>query len=529
MRSIRVLRNVMTNYLRFISAGVIGFLITPVMVHVLGDHEYGLWVTIFSLTGYFGLFDQGIRPSLVRYVSRDFAKGDRAGLSRTLSSAVVLYTLVGAVTMLGAVIVAATCERWIHLTPAQLPVARTVVLLAGASLAVGFPFGVFGAALSGLQRYDIANAIGIGIGVVRALAFVAVLRLHGGLIGLAWVSLAVNLLGHALSWLALARLLPRLPLGAAWVDRAHLALIGSYSGFAFIGALATSIAFQTDSLVITAFLSAALVTPFALAAGLVENARSLVHSATWVLSPTASEMETLGEKDKLHALVVGGSKYSVLLSWPVLLGLIVFGDNLMRTWVGARYAATAPLLSVLTPHGPPASAAQVLVVLALPTLIALPQSTASSVLYGVSRHRGIVTLSIINALVNLVLSILWVKPLGIAGVALGTAVPLGTIAGIGTMLYTCHALELSFARYLWQGLSRPALCCAAFLIPALVAQAMWHPIGWWPLSMACVGSWLVFLPVAWGLGMDRDERRRWRQALPGLLRSNAGAAEGAAR
>ena len=43
------------------------------MVHLLGDGDYGLWVTVFSLTGYFGLFDQGIRPSLVRYVSRDHA------------------------------------------------------------------------------------------------------------------------------------------------------------------------------------------------------------------------------------------------------------------------------------------------------------------------------------------------------------------------------------------------------------------------------------------------------------------------
>ena len=87
IRSVRVLKNVLTNYLRFFLAGAIGFLVTPVMVHLLGDGDYGLWVTVFSLTGYFGLFDQGIRPSLVRYVSRDHALGDREGLARTVSSA----------------------------------------------------------------------------------------------------------------------------------------------------------------------------------------------------------------------------------------------------------------------------------------------------------------------------------------------------------------------------------------------------------------------------------------------------------
>ncbi|HTM57397.1 MAG TPA: polysaccharide biosynthesis C-terminal domain-containing protein [Candidatus Udaeobacter sp.] len=518
MRSVRVLRNVVTNYLRLFSAGVIGFLLTPIMVHGLGDGGYGLWVTIFSLTGYFGLIDQGIRPSLVRYVSRDHARGDREGLSRTLSSAILLYTGAGLVIFAATIGAAALCDRWFHIAPEHVATARAVVMLAGTSLAIGLPFGVFGATLSGLQRYDIANAIGIGIGVVRALAFVAVLRLHGGLLGLAWASLAVNVLGHLLSWSAVARLLPGLPVGQRFVDRAHLRLIGSYSGFAFVGALASSIAFQTDALVITTFLGATLVTPFALAAGLVENARWLVQAATFVLSPAASELDTLGEKDKLHAMVLAGSKYSVLVSWPVLLGLIVFGDNLIRTWVGARYATTAPLSAVLHAHGPSASAAQILILLAVPTLIALPQSSAASILYGVGRHRGVVALSILNALMNLALSILWVRPFGIAGVALGTALPLAVVSGLATLIYTCRALDLPLARFAWQGLIRPALAVLAFVLPALALQWKWRPLGWWPIGVACVSCWVLFAVIAWRFALADDERRRWGRIVPGLFR-----------
>ena len=85
MRSLRVLRNVVTNYLRFFLTGAMAFVLTPFMVRHLGDRDYGVWVTLFSLTGYFGLFDQGIRPSLVRYVSRDHAAGDHDGLARTIA------------------------------------------------------------------------------------------------------------------------------------------------------------------------------------------------------------------------------------------------------------------------------------------------------------------------------------------------------------------------------------------------------------------------------------------------------------
>src|SRR6185369_12281407 len=142
---------------------------------------------------------------------------------------------------------------------------------------------------------------------------------------------------------------------------------------------------------------AALVTPFALASGLVDNARTLVYSATWVLAPTASELETRGEASKLHAMVIAGSKYSVLVSWPVLFALLVFGENLLTTWVGSGYAGADRLLVILT----------------IPTLLSLPQSAATSVLYGVSRHRGVVVLAIVNAALNLVLSIVWARTWGV--------------------------------------------------------------------------------------------------------------------
>jgi len=519
LRSVRVLRNVVTNYARFFLSGLIGFVLTPVLVHGLGDHGYGVWVMVFSLTGYFGLLDQGIRPSLVRYVSRDHARGDEAGLSHTLSSALLLNSALGVLALLITGAAAATFTRFLRIEPDQVGAVRQIILIAGASVALGFPLGVFGAALSGLQRYDLANLTGIGVGILRAVVFVAVLRLGGGLVALSWASLAMNLLGHAASWVLLRRELPRLRLELATVTREHLSLIMSYSGVAFVGAVANSLVFQTDALVITAWMGAAFVTPFALAAGLVDNVRSLIYSATWVLSPTASELEARDETESLHALVIQGAKYSVLLSWPVLFALLVFGPNLLTTWVGHRYAQ-GPLLGTLL-H-PAAwrgsdSAAPLLVWLTLPTFISLPQSAASSILFGVSRHRGVVGLSLLNALLNLGLSILWVTPWGLTGVALGTAVPLAVVGGVATMAYSCRALKLPFLRYAWHGLWRPALVTLVFLAPAAAVQLLWHPVGWGPLGLATGVPWLIFALVAWRIGLDGPERERWVRTVAGLF------------
>src|SRR5262245_20664994 len=105
-RTTRVARNAVSNYARFFGNGVVSFLLTPLMVHVLGDRDYGLWVTVFSLTGYFGLVDQGLRPSLVRYVSKERAANDVDALSRTLTSALLLYSCAGFVVLAGTFVVA---------------------------------------------------------------------------------------------------------------------------------------------------------------------------------------------------------------------------------------------------------------------------------------------------------------------------------------------------------------------------------------------------------------------------------------
>jgi O-antigen/teichoic acid export membrane protein len=336
-----------------------------------------------------------------------------------------------------------------------------------------------------------------------------VLRLGGGLVELAWTSLLVTLLGHGLGVVGAFRLLPSLRLSLGRARREMVGRIASYSAYALLGAVAGNVIFQTDSIVITAFLTAAMVTPFALAAGLVDNARQLVYAATWVLSPTASEMDTRGETRALHDMLIAGSKYSTLLAWPVLFALVIFGQGLLVAWVGEKYAASARLLTILT----------------VPTFLALPQSTAWAVLYGISKHRVPTVLNVANAAANLGLSILWVKPFGLAGVAYGTAVPLFVFGGVLIPLYACRVLRLSIWRYAREGLLVPGLVTLAFAAPAVLCEALWRPRGWPPLLGAIFGCWLLFAAVAWRVSLPVAERERWRRMSAGLwaeVRSLAG-------
>src|SRR5437879_3275566 len=74
----------------------VGFFLSPFILHHLGDEAFGLWILIFSLTGYYGIFDFGIRSSLVRYVSKFTATKNINEVSRLINTAMFTYTGIGA-------------------------------------------------------------------------------------------------------------------------------------------------------------------------------------------------------------------------------------------------------------------------------------------------------------------------------------------------------------------------------------------------------------------------------------------------
>src|ERR1700758_5085327 len=95
----QILRNVGSSWSALGVNVLVGIFLSPYILHRLGDDAFGLWVLIFSATGYYGLFDLGIRSSIVRYVARYSATGQQEELNRLANTALFSYSGIGLVTM----------------------------------------------------------------------------------------------------------------------------------------------------------------------------------------------------------------------------------------------------------------------------------------------------------------------------------------------------------------------------------------------------------------------------------------------
>ena len=72
--------NALFNALGFLTAVAIAFVMSPILVHRLGDRQYGTWALVDSVLAYLSLFDLGIGAAVVRYVAKFEETRDRAKL-----------------------------------------------------------------------------------------------------------------------------------------------------------------------------------------------------------------------------------------------------------------------------------------------------------------------------------------------------------------------------------------------------------------------------------------------------------------
>src|ERR1039457_2220754 len=132
---------------------LVGIFLSPYILHHLGDDAFGLWVLIFSITGYYGLFDLGIRSSIVRYVAKYKASGESDELDRLISTALFTYSGIGAVAIVITLVGSYHVASIFRIAPDFLHTGRWLFLIVGSAVAVGFPLGISGGVLEGLQRF----------------------------------------------------------------------------------------------------------------------------------------------------------------------------------------------------------------------------------------------------------------------------------------------------------------------------------------------------------------------------------------
>jgi len=488
LEKFQIVKNVGSSWFALGINILVGVFLSPFILHRLGDAAFGIWVLIFSVTGFYGIFDFGIRSSIIRYVSKYTATGDVEEVSQLINTALFTYTGVGVLSLLITLVGCLYVDRFFHIAPAYESTARLLLLLVGSSVALGFPLGVFGGMLEGLQKFYILNWTNILSSLLRVVLIVFFLNRGYGLLTAALITVGIPLF---FSFVRGAVALRALPVSFSWryVDRDAFRHMANYSGITFMIIVASRLRFKTDAVVIGTFISSAAITYFYAGSRLLDYAGEVVSSLAQIFVPMSSQSDAAGNLDRLRKIFVAGNRACAFTTLPITTVFIILGKSIIELWVGKKYVA----------QGYP-----VLLTLIIPYTLMLMQSASGRVLFGMSKHGKFAIATLIEGAANVLLSILLVRPYGIIGDALGTAIPLAVNYTLFMPHHLCSRLGIKVSTYLRQAFVLPLIVCMPMAVVLLLMRRWFVAHTYRQLALQLLAGGLVYgLCAAWAYLTDR--------------------------
>jgi O-antigen/teichoic acid export membrane protein len=457
-RTRQLARNVISNWVALAVTTLTGFFLSPFVVHHLGNVAYGVWVIIMSLVGYMNLMDLGLRGAITRFVSKGSTQGNHEESSQAVSGALWIRLWISLAIIGTGLILALALPHIFVIPPALQATTRLALLVAAVTVAVNLWCGVFGGVLVALHRYDITSGISILQTCVRVAGVVYLLRSGHGILSLAVWDFCISLAAQAVTTALCFRIYPELKIAFGRPDRSTLAKLWNYSFWAFLINLALLVTYYTDNLVVGAFLSPSAVTFYAIGGLLIAYSRQIVSSMTTTFTPLASTFEAQGNFDNLRRLAIQGTRAALLVSLPIQAALFFRGHTFIRLWMGEQYAK---------PSG------TVMQILLLSLVFSTANTTSAGIVYGLEKHKRIAIWGMIESVLNLSLSIILVRRIGIYGVAWGTTIPSVIMEMILWPRYICGLIAIPVWTYLWQTWFRTTLTVVPFALACAAAERYW--------------------------------------------------------
>ena len=497
-----VARNVGTRYLAIGIDALIGLVLLPFNIHHLGPSAYGLWMLTASMTTYFSVLDLGFGGSIVKFVAHYRAKRDVRGLNEIASTLFFIFAVCGTIAYLVFVLLAFNVGRIVNITPDQFATARSLMLVIGIYVSLGFPFSIFGGIINGFQRYDLNNLVGIGSSVIVSIINVVMLLMGFSLVQLVLVTTSVRVLTYFVYRLNAYHVFPALSIRPSLFLWSRVRELTSFSVYVSIIDWSNKLNYSIDAIVIGAYMSAAAVTLWTVPQRLAEMLQRMTNQLNGVLFPVIVDSDAGQRPERLRAIFIQGTRLSLVSVVPVAAGLMMLAAPLIHAWVGPRFDESVRV-------------AQILVVV---VAIRVGNATATTLLKGAGRHRLLAFTNAGAAFTNIVLSLLWIRRYGLVGQGDGD-----TRAGrvhvdlhpVAVGVPACRDRVVSaFLEAVWPTVW-PVAVMALIVIPLRDA----FPPRLIYIAAAAVAGGLGYMAIFLAFAVKREERRIYLAKASEVLRA----------
>jgi O-antigen/teichoic acid export membrane protein len=473
-----------------VAAGLFqGIIIARFLLKSLGEEHYGMWALIFSILDYFWFFDLGLNSAVTNFCARFRAAGDSDKINQVISTAIFYFSLIGVCAWMLSPVLAWNANRFFPISAESQEEFSTLILIVGISWGLCIMMHLFLSALDGFQRFDLTSHVMVIQVALRSIGYFIVLKTHHGLVQMAEVYVATQILGYVLNFFNFRRVFPELHISTRQISWGMFKDIFRYGLQSFVANSSGLALNQSGPLLVAHYLGSAPVGFFTLPGKMLQQAYDAISRIGMVTRSNAAELSVTAQREAQVTLGVYSNRYSLTLFLPLACYLLMYGRNIIDLWMGNVMAEKAgPLLPIF---------------LLSYSLVLAAQFNSSSILFGVGQHGGYARALVIEAVTYIAALAVVIPRYGIWGAAWTSAILMIASRGLYTPWLVSRALECSFFQYMSGIYIRPLLTAIPALTLAWGLKETVLPGRTWPeliaaaaLTAGCYLSVAMFVCIA---------------------------------
>lgn len=451
---------------------IVTFAATPIILQFISESLYGFWIASLSVFGYLGMFDLSIGMALTHFMARS-SDDSESDLSALISTAFFSFIVLGLLVLAIGWGISSHIPSWFHVSESNFYSAIWAFRIIVIGRALSLPLSTFSGMIIGSQHMAVETTIKRSTAIVGIVLSVMLLYFNAGLMALALAHLFTIMTGGLVSYLFCKyNYFSKIGIRVTAIKKDLIRRLWSFGGYFQLGRIGEMVMACTDAILIGIILGTSAVTPYTLTSKLAcIISLAIATKLPNALFPAFCQMFARGEMDKLQRSFIGLAYYSTRMAVVGSVFLLLANHYFIFLWVGEEFYGGDLLNFVFISW------------VAVNTIF----HGIGAVLKASGDLKKWSIAVVFEGILNIILSVILIKPLGLVGVALGTTISRTLITGIYVTALTCRKVNMPAWRFLVRGVFFPAFRSVPSVCLGILFVIFFpHKFGW--LWLATVGA-----------------------------------------
>ncbi|MGL5797275.1 MAG: lipopolysaccharide biosynthesis protein, partial [Cetobacterium sp.] len=281
---------------------------------------------------------------------------------------------------------------------------KSIFVIMFLNVAISFPLSIFSTNISSKEKFIYQRSIKLITIILNPIVAVILMTNGFGLISITVSTVFFALTSYIFDIIYALKLGMKIKFSK--FNKNIIREIFTYSFFIFLNVLIDQIYWGTDRVIIGKYIGVTGIAVYSIGGIFNTLYMGFASSVSGVLFPKINRLIVEGKHDEINDIFIKVGRLQYILLGLISSGFILFGKDFIVLWVGESYI----------------EAYKIALWIMIPLTVPLIQSTGIAIMQARNMHQFRSMVYFIIAIMNLVMSVLFVKEYGVIGCAIATGI-----------------------------------------------------------------------------------------------------------